>query len=134
VRLSNGIRHRLYYRIILTYVNEQSMNKNRGCFQCCSDCSSDSIVCIRSHSSKPTSIRGFQLRRLRRLRQRLLIKTQMSRVTNTPFFYYTIRNGDLYPGMIMMLRAIDLKSEHLNPILDLQNEQHSSTTLQALCF
>ena len=28
--------------------------------------------------------------------------------------------------MIMMLRAIDLKSEHLNPILDLQNEQHSS--------
>src|SRR5215469_3324846 len=52
-----------------------------------------------------------------------------SRVTNTPsFFYYTVMDGDLYSDVIRMLQAIDLKSEKLNPIHDLHNEQHRSET------
>ena len=59
----------------------------------------------------------------------LLIKTRpgTSRVTNTrSFFYYTVMDGDLYPDVIMMLQAIDLKSEKLNPIHYLHGEQHRS--------
>jgi len=35
-------------------------------------------------------------------------------------------DGGLYPDIIMMLQAIDLKSERLNPIHDLHDEQHRS--------
>ena len=41
-----------------------------------------------------------------------------------PLFYYTIMDGGLYPDVIMMLQAIDLKSERLNPVHDLHDEQH----------
>src|SRR5215469_6059541 len=41
-------------------------------------------------------------------------------------FYYTVMDGGLYPDVIMMLQAIDLKSERLNPIHDLHDEQHRS--------
>jgi hypothetical protein len=39
------------------------------------------------------------------------------------FFCYTVMDGDLYPDVIMMSQIIDLKSEHLNPIHDLQDER-----------
>ena len=42
------------------------------------------------------------------------------------FFYYTVRDGNFYPDVIRMLQAIDLKSEKLNPMHDLHDEQHRS--------
>jgi hypothetical protein len=39
---------------------------------------------------------------------------------------YTITYGDFYRDVIMMLQAIDVKSEKLNPIHDLHDEQHRS--------
>jgi hypothetical protein len=46
-------------------------------------------------------------------------------------------DGDLYPDVIMVLQAIDLKSEKLNPIHDLHGEQHRSEMSNfsvVLCF
>jgi hypothetical protein len=133
---TNGIRPHVYYQIVITFVNEF---KNRSCFKYRSNCSSDSTLCNRSFSSNAsTSLRRIRwlpslrlwLPSLRWLRWLLLlIKTRprTSRVTNTrSFFYYTVMDGDLYPDVIMMLQAIDLKSEKLNPIHYLHGEQHRS--------
>ena len=35
-------------------------------------------------------------------------------------------DGGLYPDVIMMLQAIDLKPERLNPLHDLRDVQHRS--------
>jgi hypothetical protein len=45
-------------------------------------------------------------------------------------------DGGLYPNVIMMLQAIDLKPETQNPIHDLRDEQIvvRCPTLQVLCF
>ncbi|MFZ0513882.1 MAG: hypothetical protein WAM14_19910 [Candidatus Nitrosopolaris sp.] len=43
-----------------------------------------------------------------------------------PHFFYSVRIGDLYPDVIMMVQGIDLKPENLNPIHDMKNEQPRS--------
>jgi len=48
------------------------------------------------------------------------------------FFYYTVIDGDFYPDVIIMLQAIDLKSEKLNPIHDLHNIVARCPTLQVM--
>jgi hypothetical protein len=56
VILRNGIRHRLYYQSSITYIDEFK----KCCIQYSGCCRSHSTVCVRSISSKRTSLPRFR--------------------------------------------------------------------------